>query len=353
MVAGGSMRGFLDRDFLKTVEGFLFCVVGGTHPRNRVISYLKYVPSREGRWGRRGERYSRTMPNYTIPSLEANIQMLTQQYPQYIFHSRILNVTMSAVPKRFVTEHYTPEKQLQYLFTAEVVDPLQETAIQLTSYLSQETSIPEDRFGVTGSILTNIHQPTFSDIDLVVYGCKEGWKLKRFLQRLFEVGDGVLTRYCGEAVAKILDKWLVKYPLTLKEAAEVFRRRWNYGFFKETPFSIHVVKTREEVWEIYGDKQYTPLTFVEGKAKITEVENSLVLPCTYGVDFFEGLGEGVTVEKIVSYDGFYGGIFDCGEIVDVRGKLEKVHDRRRRRVYHQIVVGSLEARGEDYIKPIL
>ena len=347
------MRSFLDRDFLKTVEGFLFCVVGGTHPRNRVISYLKYVPSREGRWGRRGESYSRTMPNYTIPSLAANIRMLTQQYPQYIFHSRTLNVTMSAVPKRFVAEHYAPEKQLQRLFTAEEVDPLQETALQLASYLSQETSIPIDRFGITGSILTNIHQPTFSDLDLVVYGRDEGWKLKRFLQREFEASDSVLTRHRGEAVAKLLEKWLNKYPLTLNEAAEVFRRRWNYGFFKKTPFSIHVVKTRGEVREVYGDKRYTSLTLVEGKARITEVDNSLVLPCTYGVDFFEVLKGGVTVENIISYDGFYGGIFGCGDVVKVRGKLEKVHDLRRRRVYHRIVVGSLEARGEDYIKPIL
>lgn len=347
------MRGFLDRDFLKTVEGFFFCVVGGTHPRNRVISYLKYVPSREGRWGRQGESYSRTMPNYTIPSLAANLHMLSKQYPQYIFHSRTLNVTMSAVPKRFVAQHYVPEKQLKHLFSAEEVDPLQDTALQLASHLSQETSIPKDHFGITGSILTNIHQPTFSDIDLVVYGRDEGWKLKRYLQREFEADNSVLTRHRGEAVTKLLEKWLNKYPLTLNEAAEIFRRRWNYGFFKKTPFSIHVVKTRGEFLDVYGDKRYNPLTLVEGKAKITDVENSLVLPCTYDVDFLEVLKGGVTVENIVSYDGFYGGIYDSGDVVKVRGKLEKVWDKRHRRVYHRIVVGSLEAHGKDYIKPIL
>jgi predicted nucleotidyltransferase len=264
-----------------------------------------------------------------------------------------LNVTISAVPKRFVAEHYAPEKQLQRLFTAEEVGPLQDTALQLASYLSQETSIPIDRFGITGSILTNIHQPTFSDIDLVVYGRDRGWKIKRFLQREFEASDSVLTKHRGEAVMKLLKKWLNRYPLTLNEAVEVFRRRWNYGFFKKTPFSIHVVKTRGEIREVYGDKRYTPFTLVEGKARITDVEDSLVLPCTYGVDFLEVLKEGVTVENIVSYDGFYVGIFDCGDMVKVRGKMEKVWDRRRGRVYHRIVVGSLEARGKDYIKPIL
>jgi predicted nucleotidyltransferase len=348
------MRGFLDRDFLKSVEGFLFCVVGGTHPRNRVIAYLKYVPSREGRWGRRGDaRYARTMPDYTIPSLAANLQQLTEQYPQYILHSRVLNVAMSAVPTRLIIEHYAPERQLSRLFAAEAVDPLQALAVQLASHLSHETAIPRDRFGVTGSLLTNIHNPAFSDIDLIVYGRDEGWALKRFLHRALAARDDVLTRHRGAAVAALLAKWQRKYPLTVNEAADVFTRRWNYGFFKGTPFSIHVVKPRDEIHEAYGDTRYTPLPIVEGTARITAVDDSLVLPCTYGVDYLDALDGDVTVDTVVSYDGFYGGLFECGDLVQVRGKLEHVEDRRRRRVYHRIVVGSLEAHGADYIKPIL
>ncbi len=348
------MRGFLDRDFLKTVEGFFFCVVGATHPRNRVIAYLKYTPSREGRWGRHGDtRYTRTMPDYTIPSLTTNLQLLTAQYPQYIFHSRVLHVAMSAVPTSFIVAHYAPERQLRHLFAAETVDPLQGLAVQLASHLSHETGIPRDRFGVTGSLLTNIHQPAFSDIDLVVYGRDEGWVFKRFLQGAFEAHDRVLTRHRDAAVARLLATWQRKYPLTTTEAADIYRRRWNYGFFQETPFSIHVVKPREEVHEAYGDAWYTPLRMVEGTARITAVEDSLVLPCTYGVDYLSTLGGGINVDALVSYDGFYGGLFECGDLVQVKGKLEQVEDRRRRHVYHRIIVGSLEARGADFIKPLL
>lgn len=349
------MRGFLDRDFLKTVEGFLFCVVGAAHPRNRVIAYLKYVPSHEGRWGRHGDvRYTRTMPDYTIPSLAANLQLLTTQYPRYIFHSRVLHVTMSAVPTPFIVAHYAPEQQLHHLFTAEAVDSLQALAVHLASHLSHETAIPRDRFGVTGSLLTSIHQPAFSDIDLVVYGQNEGWVLKRFLQGALEARDSDLTRHRGAAVAGLLAKWQRKYPLTTAEAADIYRRRWNYGFFHETPFSIHVVKPREEVHEAYGDAWYTPLRLVEGTARITAVEDSLVLPCTYGVDYLGTLDGEITVNTLVSYDGFYSGLFECGDLVQVKGKLEQVEDRRRRGgVYHRIVVGSLEAGGADFIKPLL
>ena len=43
-----------DRDFVETVESFLFCVVGYLHPPDKVTAYLKYVPDTEGKW-RKGE----------------------------------------------------------------------------------------------------------------------------------------------------------------------------------------------------------------------------------------------------------------------------------------------------------
>jgi len=86
------MRRLRDRDFLRTREGFLFCVVGYAHPHNRVISYLKYIPSSDGIWGVGSERYARTMPNYTIPSLLSNIEMLKKNYSHYVFRSRVFNI---------------------------------------------------------------------------------------------------------------------------------------------------------------------------------------------------------------------------------------------------------------------
>ena len=38
------MRKFKDRDFLRTTDGLLFCVVGYLHPPDRVTGYVKYVP---------------------------------------------------------------------------------------------------------------------------------------------------------------------------------------------------------------------------------------------------------------------------------------------------------------------
>ena len=116
------MRRLKDRDFIETREGFLFCVVGYSHPSSRIISYLKYVPSVYGRWGRKTERFSRTMPNYTIPSLLKNIDMLKKNYPIYVFTSRIFNIQMSAVPNVCISKKYFPEVALHSFFSSNSLD---------------------------------------------------------------------------------------------------------------------------------------------------------------------------------------------------------------------------------------
>lgn len=344
------MRRVKDRDFLRTLEGFLFCVVGYSHPRDRVISYLKYVPSSEGAWGKEGERYARTMPNYTIPSLLSNIEMLRRSHPKYVFHSHILNIQMSVVPNDHIAERYSAENKLQAFFRSKELDPLQEATVELASRLSRETSVAKDDFGVTGSILTGIHNPRFSDIDLTVYGGENAWKVKRMLREAPRSTS--LRRHPDRLSREMLKRWVKDYPLTRSEAEMIYSRRWNYGCFNDRLFSIHAVRKDVEIVERYGDQRFFPQGMVEGSAEIMGIGESLFLPCTYKVKGLEvKLGEGVTeVDEIVSYDGFYSGIFDCGEHVSVKGKLEKVTNKTGD-AYLRVLVGSPEAKGRDYIKP--
>ncbi len=345
------MREMKDRDFLKTMEGFLFCVVGYSHPRDRIISYLKYIISSEGRWGKDDEHYVRTMPNYTIPSLLINIEMLRRNYPKYVFHSRILNIQMSAVPRHYIVERYFPEMKLQTLFKLKKLDPLQEAMVELTSTLSRETGISKDSFGVTGSILTGIHNPIFSDIDLIVYGKANAWKIKK---ALIESPELASMRKHSNSQHKMLERWVKDYPLTRSEAEMIHGRRWNYGYYVNKPFSIHAVRKDEEVVERYGDNRFFPQGIVEGRAEITEADESLFLPCTYRVKGFEvKLKDRVEdADEVVSYDGFYSGLFECGENISFRGKLEKVVCKKGE-TYFRVLVGSPEAKGRDYIKPSL
>ena len=59
-----------DKDFIETIEGLLFCVVGYLHPPDRYTAYLKYVPSEGGKWKRGETRYARVLPYYHVSQVE-------------------------------------------------------------------------------------------------------------------------------------------------------------------------------------------------------------------------------------------------------------------------------------------
>lgn len=346
------MRKFRDRDFLRTKEGFLFCVVGPYHPPNRVISYLKYVPARLGSWGKGIWRFKRVMRNYTIPSLLETFKLLEKEYPHYLFYSPFYNILMTAVPSEYITKHYKPEEKLAQLMKAKRADALQKNVARFVSFLSEKADVSQEHFGVTGSILLSIHRLGVSDIDLTVYGLKNSLKVKDVLMQAYAQRSQKVKRLEGSALNAWCRKKASIFPLTLNDAYGIYRRKWNFGVFEDTDFSIHPVKLEDEVNEEYADKNFEPLGSVVLGAVIAENSDSLFLPAVYRIQEARIIkGPQVNdVEEVVSYEGLYGDIAEIGETILVKGKLELVHDMKNRRKYHRVVVGSPEGKGGEYIR---
>jgi predicted nucleotidyltransferase len=90
------------------------------------------------------------------------------------------------------------------------------------------------------------------------------------------------------------------------------------------------------------------------EARVSDDSEADFMPSIYKVEDVRII-EGQPVEDIIevaSYEGFYGGIVYKGERIAVYGKLEKVIDKRSNEEYHRVLVGSKEALGKDYIKPL-
>lgn len=345
-------RGFRDRDFIQTVERFLFCVIGGVHPPDRVISYVKYVPAESGLWGRGEARFRRTIRYYTMLELIDTLSFL-EQYPEYLYYSRIMSVRISAVPVEKVLFHFKPEERLKELAEAERLDPLEKKTLNLAHKISDESGIPLRNFGVTGSILLGIHQP-FSDIDLTVYGVKNSGRVKETIMQLYSSETADLLKFSGTRA----EEWCLNksrlYPLTYDEAKMLLSRKWNSGVFQGTVFSIHPVKFEWEIDEKYGDRIFRPKGIVKITATVIDDSESVFMPSKYIVKDVRVL-EGPRVEdihEVASYEGLYAGIACRGERIVAYGKLEHVVDGRIGEEYHRVLVGSQEARGKDYIKPL-
>jgi len=344
-------RGFLDRDFIETPEGFLFCVVGPYHPKDRVIAYLKYVPSEKGFWSRKEKSFSRVMKAYTIPNLLQTFKLLKKEHSQYLFHSFYYNITMTAVPLEYVKKHFKPEKKLKNLLKKKNLDVLQRKTVEFIKILSEETGVQLKSFGVTGSILLDMHDINFSDIDLTVYGIRESFKLKEAMKEIYGSNSEV-SRFKDEILKAWCKSKVSKHPLNWEDALKIYSRKWNIGIFRGTIFSIHPIKTRNELNEKYGDKTYYPKGFVTIKAEVEDNSDSIFLPATYKVRKIKFIDGSVreNLLEVVSYESLYDSLAENGEEIIARGKLELVKDNRNGEEYYRVLIGSPEGKGKEFIK---
>jgi len=188
---------------------------------------------------------------------------LQKTYPQYVFSSQILNITFSAVPFTKIARYYMPEERLNELLDSKHRDLLQEKAVELALTISDESGVSVDDLGITGSILIDIHNVRFSDIDLTVYGHLHSRRVKETLLRLYDqnrflrrLEDRNLIKWCREQMSA--------HHLTMKEARNLYSKKWNKGMFKDTVFSMHPIRTDGDTWEQYGDEVYVPRGLVHG-----------------------------------------------------------------------------------------
>ena len=345
-------RGFRDRDFIRTPEGFLFCVVGSTHPPDRVMAYLKYVPSSSGGpWRSGGLRYSRTMSDYTMASLRSTLAIL-RDYPFYISFFEAFGTEMSSVPLERIEEHYKPEERLEELSSSEELDVLEEKALSLANLISDMSGVPLERMGVTGSILLDIHVPGISDIDLVVYGLEESLKIKEALKQALRDSRTEIEGLTGDMARAWCTRKTRLYPLELRDAERILRKKWNIGLYRGTRFSIHPVRTEREA-ERYGERLFRPVGKATITARVEDAGEAMFLPAIYKVRETRVLeGPAIrAIEEICSYEDIYAGVAEEGEEVLARGKLEMVIDKRRNSTYFRLLIGSLSG-GDEFVKPL-
>ncbi|RLI08354.1 hypothetical protein DRO32_02395 [Candidatus Bathyarchaeota archaeon] len=346
-------RGFRDRDYLRTPEGFLFCVVGSTHPPDRIMAYLKYVPRKgAGPWSRGGVSFHRAMREYTMASLRETLAFLND-YPFYLTYFEAFGTEMSAVPLDRIEEHYKPEERLREIATSGSLDVLEEKALRLADLISDISGVSMAELGVTGSILLDIHVPGISDIDLVVYGLKTSLKVKEALAKALEDRRVEVEKLPEE----MMRAWCVRksktHPLTPLEAREIINRKWNIGLFEGTRFSIHPVLTEGEAEE-YGARVFRPLGRATVRAEVLDATWSIFLPAVYEIKvstFIEG-PRLKDLREVCCYEDIYAGVASEGEEILAKGKVEVVVDKKKGATYYRLLIGSLGG-GDEFLKPVV
>ena len=335
-----------DRDFLRTREGMFFCVTGYLHPPDRYTGYLKYSPASKGKWEDDVTAYRRELPYYHVRNVAKTIRFLEEHYPAYVHDCHVRDLRFSMVPEERVVRYYAPEMRMQQILDAPQ-DPLEEQVRALAKDVMRVADIDRAKLGITGSVLIGLHNPRFSDIDLTVYGLTNAQRLRATLR---ERGIRSARPLDDAYVAKWTKGIAGRFPLTVKQAEHIAARRWNYGTYEGRYFSVHPIRSDDEITERYGDHTYRGEGTALIRATVEDVGEALYMPAIYRVQdvhVLDGESAAAAVQEVVSHEGLYRDIADVGTVVEAKGKLESVDGQPR-----HLVIGSTELAGRGYIVPV-
>jgi hypothetical protein len=250
------------------------------------------------------------------------------------------------VPRDRVARYYVPETRMGEILGSPR-DPLEEEVCGLALHIAAGAAVDPAALGVTGSILIGLHNPAFSDIDLTVYGLANARRLRKALRQ----GSIPSVRRLGD---QFMAKWsrgiAERFPLTVEEARYFASRRWNYGTYQGRYFSIHPIRSEDEITGAYGDRICRSRGSGRIQATVVDASEALFMPAIYRVEdvrVLEGEPAVAGVQEIVSYEGLYRDIADAGNLIEARGKLEAVDGESRR-----LVIGSTALAGQGFIKPV-
>ena len=175
-------------DMLKTFGSIVFDVKGLVHPLNRVVAFIRYIPDPNGNRERDGKRYSKYY------SLSKRYDLLKREYPHYLVNDPVFNTLLCEVPVEDIKKHYQPTQGLEELRNRNRLDEPETAALRFMEILKERSGVEWNRLGVSGSILVKLQKPS-SDIDLVVYGSKTGYKVVETMKEMFEKMENPIKAY--------------------------------------------------------------------------------------------------------------------------------------------------------------
>ena len=280
----------------------------------------------------------RSIPYYQVSQVENTYDWLKKKHPEHILQCPVRNIEVSWVPAEKVKTYYHPRERLNDIKQNGSNDSLEEKLLRLVELLENTAGVMGS-IGVTGSILTRTHNPAFSDIDLTVYGLPESYRLIEALQELKK--KGVIRDVSEQEKKKWVQNRSNKHGLSADDLMRIAEKRWNYGYFEDTYFSVHPTRLDNEITEKYGENTYQRLGLTSGTATITDSSESIFLPAVYKIN-----DSNPEITEIVSFEGLYGSLFEAGDKIEYKGIHEKVEGKNP---HQRIIIGGAGS-PDSYIK---
>jgi predicted nucleotidyltransferase len=324
---------FIEGDYLETVESLFFAVKGFRHPRGRVIAYLRYIPDPEGERLHLGKKYRR------VYDIEDTTELLKAKYPRYFGEVDYLGQSLQTVPVEKIKRVYNPRATLMTILENPVTG-LEEEAKKFVLALVNESKVPLKCLGVSGSLMTGFATKE-SDIDLIVYGEREGRKLYEALSALRNKTEG-FRAYNKDEVEKVARSRWSDTGLDPRKFFEIETRKILHGYFLQTEYFVRLIREPRE-----AKSSSKPLHKTTCRGIISEDKDSIFTPCRYGLRELTVIDPkgNLDLSELLSYRGKFTEQAKKDDFVEFRGTLEEYILNNKKR--YRVVLGTQG----DYLVP--
>lgn len=363
------MAHFYESVLIDTVDGFQCKTYSSEHPEGYIIVKPKYIPkdslSVEGLKYR--FLFEKCLIRFNLFARKDRLnEALTQfkkKFPDYIYDCKDTKNWYFVVPKNKIKTVHDSRKGLSELLEVpkKDLDEYLNLVRDLIDFLTK-SGVSSSDLGITHSTLMGNYTPGKSDIDIIIYGKDNGWKILDYLktakhEKLHWKTDSEWAEYYKE------HKTSESSHFTEEEYVKHMRRKRYEGMFGGTVFTLFTTEEPDETWFKWGEDKIKPLGTATIKGIVTDHYNSHVRPGYYEIEkgaIVDTFGENLSIDKnipikrAVTFSIPFVQQALTGEEITACGRLELVTPKNGTK-YYRVVIGYFDAyvgdrREREFIK---
>ncbi len=340
---------FRDRDIFATHANEIFVTHGFIQPKNRVICYLKYLPDPLGQWISPHGRYRRVFSGGPESVLSA-LQLVNSTY---LFDDPHFGARLLEVPLGEVSIYYHPESRLKEIIKNGPQDPLETRARDLAVALHDSLSIPFDMIGVTGSIAWYGHDPSFSDVNMNIYGMDATLKLRRGRDALINSNSRIRFREIDEWIEGTISRLCRRVSsLSVKDLIPLFERRRELCLDDQYIGVMPILPPAESPIK-YGSETYRTVHSEPLLVRLEVQDDTFgsFTPAVYTVRSppLSIIGN-ERLSRLMIYDSAFKDLLRVGDVIESSGIIQRVITEQGD--FYQMMIGTLIGAGREFIRLI-
>ncbi|NHJ04599.1 MAG: hypothetical protein EAX90_07235 [Candidatus Heimdallarchaeota archaeon] len=322
--------------FIQSQDGLIFDVKGLSHPPDRIIAFVRYIPEKFFA----GDMKESRKGYHKIYDINSRYTFLKENFPSYIFKDARGRGLLQGVRVNQISKIFDPRVRLQEILNLSNRNLLEEQVCNLVSIIIDYAKIDKNTIGISGSILVDLHTEE-SDIDIVIYGKKNGQKLYKNMSMIYEKIPEI-SKYTEDELEELWKRRGQTEQIDFSSFCNLEKKKLLQGKFNGIDFYIRLVPFPEEFQEDYLNTNITFLGEIEIEAVISDAKEAIFTPCLYqltDVKIIRSTSMGfIKPKRFFSVRGRYCELVSEGENVYLKGKLEQV--RIKKDSFYQIILGT-------------